>query len=382
MRRLVTRRIQYLIVFLSHFFCNLCLVKNKNDSWVVVGVETAAMLKNISQALPQAISVNFKPHRFYDFKYNHQIYTTNKLSRLKNDFISALLLGYLMSRYNRFLYIGEASFLIKNKDGRAKEFALLKSKDKMLACYFLGSEIRSFNLLGEYAKQNNIDVLTTYQSISQPGINSEKKERLRKKLAKTANKYADFIFNPAMDQMTYIDRKTHPMIYFLGHDAFYQGLNKFDELKEIIILHGPSSPLIKGTPLVRAAIKKLQEEGYRFKYLEMIEVSHSELLDALQSAHIVLNQFYAFLPGVFGMEAMASSCVLLTSADETIETSLDEGANEAWIVTPYWNIYDNLKMLLDNPDLMKPQAKAGYDWALKNCSYDAGAKKLNHIVNA
>jgi len=348
----------------------------------VAGVETATMLKNISQALSDSVSVNFTPHRFYNFKYDYQIYTVSKLSRLKNDFISAILLGYLMSRYDRFLYIGETGFLINNKNGRAKEFAFLKSKGKTLACYFLGSEIRSFDLLDDYAKQHNIDVITTYQSISQPGLNSTRKENLRKHLAETADKYADFIFNPAIDQMAYIKQNASPLIYFLGDDIFHHHLNKFDSPEEIIILHGPSSPLIKGTPLVRAAIKKLQEEGYRFKYLEMIEVSHSELLDALQSAHIVLNQFYAFLPGVFGMEAMASSCVLLTSADETIETSLDEGANEAWIVTPYWNIYDNLKMLLDNPDLMKPQAKAGYDWALKNCSYDAGAKKLNHIVNA
>jgi len=340
------------------------------------------MLKNISHALPDSVSVNFAPHRFYDFNYDYQIYTVSKLSRLKNDLISAFLLGYLMNQYERFLYIGATGFLINNKDGRAKEFEFLKSKGKILTCYFLGSEIRSFNLLGDYAKQHNIDVITTYQSISHPGINSAKKEKLRKGLAEAADRYADYIFNPAVDQMTYIKHDTYPFIYFLGDDIFHKHLNKFDNPKEIIILHGSSSPIIKGTPLVRAAIKKLQKEGYHFKYLEMIEVSHSELLEALQSAHIVLNQFYCFVPGTFGMEAIANSCVLLTSADEEIETSLDEGANEAWVVTPYWDIYDNLKMLLDNPDSMKPQAKAGYDWALKNGSYEAGAKKLNHIVNA
>ena len=382
MRRLITRRIQYLLLSISHWICSHYFSKEEKQKWVVLGVETAAMLKNMSLALPNSVSVNFAANRFYDFNYDYQIYSQSKFTRLKNDLFCACLFGYLISRYERFLYLGNSSFLIDNKDGRAKEFELLKSKGKTLACYFLGTEIRSFRLMDNYAEANCIDVITTYQPISHPGINSAKKENARKQLGKTADKYADYIFNPAVEHMTYIDRETHPMIYFLGDELFYQGLNKFDEPKEVIILHGPSSPLIKGTPLVRAAIKKLQEEGYHFKYLEMINVPHVEMVASLKSAHIVLNEFYAFVPGIFGMEAMASSCVLLTSADEKIETSLDEGANEAWIVTPYWNIYDNLKMLLDNPDSMKPQAKAGYDWVLKNCSYDAGVKKLNHIVNA
>ena len=35
---------------------------------------------------------------------------------------------------------------------------------------------------------------------------------------------------------------------------------------------------------------------------------------------IVLNGFYALMPGVFGIEAMANYCALMTAADETIES--------------------------------------------------------------
>ena len=122
-------------------------------------------------------------------------------------------------------------------------------------------------------------------------------------------------------------------------------------------------------------------EGYSFKYIELINEPHENILLALKSAHIVLNQFYAFVPGVFGIEAMASSCALLTSADENIESTLDEGANNAWKVTPYWSVYDHLKLFLDNPDMIKPQALAGHNWAKKHCTYAAGAKKMNDIIN-
>jgi len=381
LRRQVTRRIQYLLFSFFYWAFSLPLLKRTQKGDVIIGNETASMLQNISKALPSSVSVNFEPNRFYEFNYTYQIYTSNKLSRLKNDLLSGCLLGFLASRHERFIYIGEAGFLIDNKDGRQHEFSLLKKKNKKLICYFLGSEIRSFKLLQEYAEEKEIDVITTYQSISQPGINSEKKENNRKRLGETADKYADLIFNAEVDQMAYIKRKTFPLIYFMDDELFNNSLSKFVNLTEIIILHAPSSPLIKGTPLVRAAIKNLRTEGYRFKYVELLNTPHSQMLRELRSAHIVLNQFYAFLPGVFGIEAIANSCVLLTSADRNIEPSLDEGANDAWIVTPYWRIYDNLKLLLDNKHLMVKQAEAGYQWADRNCRYSTGVKKLYRIIN-
>ena len=231
------------------------------------------------------------------------------------------------------------------------------------------------------AEKEKLDVITTYQPISHIGIDSSKNEHTRKRLAQVAEKYADKIINPAVDQMTYIKRMTYPFIYFLSDNLFKSELEKFNNPNEVVVLHAPSSPIIKGTPLVRAAIKKLTVEGYIFKYVELINAPHEKVLKELQKAHIVLNEFYAFVPGVFGLEAMASNCALLTSADEYVETTLPNGANKAWYVTPYWNIYDNLKFFLDNPEKIKTQAIAGFEWAKKNYQYDAAVSKLNEIVN-
>jgi hypothetical protein len=140
--------------------------------------------------------------------------------------------------------------------------------------------------------------------------------------------------------------------------------------------------LIKGTPLVRAAVKKLQLEGYDFEYRELIGVSNHDMLEALNKAHVVLNEFYALVPGQFGVEAMASHCALMTSADEKIETSLPKGANSAWMVTEYWNVYDNLKRLLDDHSLIKQYADAGFIWAYENCSYQNSAAKMRNILNS
>lgn len=369
-----------ILVRISYYICRFFNIK-KQDGWVVVAVETASMLKNISSALPNSVSVNFAPNRFYDFNYNYEVYPKKGLLKLITLVYSPILFGYLLSKYDKFMYLGAIGFVSPYTDGRQQEFKFLKSINKQLVCYFLGSEIRSFKLLNQFSQDRSLDVLTTYQAISHVGIDAPKNEYKRKQLGQIADKYSDVIFNPSTDQMAYIQRKTFPCIYFLADDLFEPSLNKFDDLSEVIVLHGPSSPIIKGTPIVRAAIKKLQMEGYKFKYIELINVPHEQMLKTLCSAHIVLNEFYAFVPGVFGLEAMASACALLTSADENIESTLDEGANNAWKVTPYWSVYDHLKLFLDNPDMIKPQALAGHNWAKKHCTYAAGAKKMNDIIN-
>tara|TARA_R110000851_G_scaffold303218_1_gene460751 strand:+ start:11481 stop:12611 length:1131 start_codon:yes stop_codon:yes gene_type:complete len=371
---------QMILVKISYYICRFFNLKKQNG-WVVVAVETASMLKNISSALPNSVSVNFAPNRFYDFNYNYEVYPKKGPSKLITLVYSSILFGYLLSKYDKFMYLGAIGFVNPYIDGRQQEFKFLKSINKQLVCYFLGSEIRSFKLLNQFSQERCLDVLTTYQAISHVGIDTSENEYKRKQLGRVADKYSDVIFNPSTDQMAYIQRKTFPFIYFLADKLFKPSVSKFDDLSEIIVLHGPSSPIIKGTPVVRAAIKKLQVEGYKFKYIELINVPHEQMLKTLRSAHIVLNEFYAFVPGVFGLEAMASSCVLLTSADEDIETTLDEGANNAWKVTPYWSVYDNLKLFLDNPEMIKPQAIAGYNWAKKHCTYAAGVKKMNDIIN-
>ena len=147
-----------------------------------------------------------------------------------------------------------------------------------------------------------------------------------------------------------------------------------------VIVHAPTSPVIKGTPLVRAALKALKEQGYDFEYLELTNRSNAEVLAALDRAHIVLNQFYAFIPGIFGIEALAANAVLLTSADGTIEPTLPPGANEAWVVTPFWQVYDKLKAVLDNPDTMQSQADRGTAWVGEYCSRSVDRAHLLELL--
>jgi hypothetical protein len=130
---------------------------------------------------------------------------------------------------------------------------------------------------------------------------------------------------------------------------------------------------------VRAAVKKLQEDGYDFDYKELINVPNQQVVSELRDSHIVLNQFYGFAPGVFGIEALANHCAVLMSADPDIETGLPQLAKGSWMITQYWKIYDNLKFLLDHPSEVKKYADTGYEFALSNYTYENASESILNV---
>lgn len=356
----------------------------ERKDWAVGLDEVAAHLFHISIALGSSVSVCLSKHPFYNYHYDYSLpakINQRYIRFLVRTIYAPILLGYLCHKVNGFFYVAGAGFLLTEFDGRNHELRFIKARGLKVVCFFCGSEIRSLKLMDELSIKLRRDVITTYQKIILPELSSEYYEELRKKLAASADRHADFIFNAPTDQISYIQRPTYPFINFYPDSDFRRNDGKFIEINRVKVVHAPSSPVIKGTPLVRAAVKKLKLEGYDFDYRELIGAKNNVVLDALSQAHVVLNEFYAFVPGQFGVEAMASHCALVTSADDRIETSLSPGANAAWMVTEYWNIYDNLKRLLDDHALIKQYADAGFAWASEHCSYQNSAVRLKALLS-
>ena len=372
------------VLFFAYLF--FCLIQNKKTwSWAVGLDETANNIQAVSSLLPGSYSISFSSHPFYSKnKYNFSLPQTR--SRLLNYIIrligGPLLLGYLASRVAGFFYVGSSGFLISGIDARCFEFAFLKRKGKKVVNFFYGSDIRSIKL----SIQNTVslglgqETLAYYEAAINPSLLAAGHENNLAKIAAAAEKYADVIFTAPVDQISYFKREPHFFFYIYPDERFKKNDQKFTQLDSIIIVHAPSAPIIKGTQLVRAAIKKLQLEGYYFEYVELQNVSNEKVLETLYHAHIVLNQFYAFMPGLFAIEAMAAHCAVLTSADKNIEKNLPEGANEAWFLTRYWEVYGNLKQLLDNPELIKEYADRGFSWAYTNYRVSHISKYLNELL--
>jgi glycosyltransferase involved in cell wall biosynthesis len=226
------------------------------------------------------------------------------------------------------------------------------------------------------------DTFVNYGFYLDPPGGAEEYEKLQLATAREAEMYGDVIFNAPVCQSSYLTDDSDKLVYSHGFisiddDQFCYNIAKFDD-EIITIVHAPTSMAIKGTPFVREAINRLRQERSDFVYLELQNTSHHEVIEKLHSAHICLNQFFSFGTGVLGVEAMASRCATLMSADPNIEPSIplpDSGATP-WMITQSQDIYDNVKLLLNDRLKLKKIADEGFEYALENYSLTSSSKRL------
>jgi len=413
---LIQKLILYFSYYLFKFFPSLRKVFfgkieekiDKNKTVFVVGVsEIANVINFLSIVLPNSISVCFYKNKFY-INNVYDIYPKfdNRQILYKGVyvfFISPWILGYLVNVADIFFYNWVNSFIFNfyylrrlNMNPLLFELNFLKKMNKKLIWYFCGDDIRSIKLTKEYFNKLNLDTFANYYP---EYFHTEEYDEQKKLFANVISNNVDIVFNHKNDQISYLTCKQYMAFYFYPISKFNLNQEKFSNLERIVILHSPSSFIFKGTFLVRAAIKKLQIEGYNFEYIEVFNRSNEEVLELLKKAHIVLNQFYALAPGTLGLESLANYCVVLQSADyreyislyledaphlidpKDLEINEDDYENIPWVVTKYYDVYFKLKFLLDNKQLLKKIAENGYNFTYKYFSDEFAKKYLKIILN-
>lgn len=371
-------RFQKLLLVLTYFFSKPFSSKHQK-SWIVGVDDIASMVYSIGNAIPNSFTVSFRTPVFYStskYSFSFPRWMGPKVQTMLGSFVGPILLGYLSSRSIGFIYLGSAGFLLKASDYRKFEFEWLKSKGKKIVCYFTGTDIRSPKLMLRFEEQTGLKTLGGRISEINPNVLTPEYEIQKQEIAKVADGYANLIFNARIDQMSYLKSNTLPFSYFYPDNQFQFLPDKFNDDVPLRVLHSPSSPYLKGTEYVRQAVNDLISEGYEFEYVELIDANHSLVITELGKSQIVLNEFFSFVPGVFGVEAMAHTCALITSADEQIETDLPPGSNNAWVRSTHLEIKNNLRKLLDDREFAKMIAISGYQWSQKWASESSSGRAL------
>jgi hypothetical protein len=386
-----------LLVFLQVILVNATYILVKPFAkpgkylWVIGVSEIVQNVYRLGKVIHPSITVSLSRRQtFYNYEYDYELgfISNNYIRLIVRFFYAPILLGYLTNKATHFFYISGVGFLVDTE----QEYKFLKRKSKKIVCMFVGSDIRSPKLAKEYSQEQKIDGFIDYQGSQDPEYLTNKFDNKRKEIARIADKYVDMIFNFKYDQISYIKRRAYPWPYLYNKEYFFYNQNKFDKMSKIKILHAPSNPFIKGTPLVRAAIKKLSMEGYIFEYVELQGASNHKVLDELRSSHIVLNSFYGYdiSLGLFAIEAMASHTALLMSYEPSLVNDYNielDGFDCCCFNTKYWEVYDNLKLLLDNPEKIRMYADNGYRFCKKYYTYEAAGKYYhsvflkNNIIN-
>jgi hypothetical protein len=352
-------------------------------SWVVGADDVASMVLQISGAIPHSFSVSFFPHASYANAYGYSLRAPRESRRAfwQRVALGPWLLARLMVQARGFIYVGSTGFLFDAADHREFEFRFLKKHGLGLVCYWCGSDIRSTKRMNELERTTGMPNISTYIGIASPALATDAWDAERRAVANAADAHADAMFSNSVDHLSYLRTATEPFLYFLDEESIGD-LDKFTSFDRPVIVHATTSPVIKGTPLVRAAITQLREEGYDFEYQELIGVPNTVVRENLARAHIALNQFYGFSTAVFGAEALASGAVVMMSADENVETDLPPGSNNAWVVTKHYQVYSHLKALLDEPGSWAEIAAQGIAWARENVVRSGTAPKLARVLDA
>jgi hypothetical protein len=355
--KLIIQKFQWVILIFTYFVTS----KSKNKKIIIGVTEIANVLFNMKYLFKEECIVvcrnrnQFYKKNSYDIDISQRKYTKH--------FFAPFMLGKLAKNAHFFIYLWHEGFLYN----RESDFRFLKKHNIPIICVFLGNDIRSRKLFYEYC--NSLDFNTWVDYVDNRYMSEDK----LKAIARQADKYASIVFSHKFDQFSYLESDQYFFPPPINELLFSFNIEKFYK-RPLRVVHAPSYPALKGTPIVRSVIKQLKNEGYDFQYIELTHVSNEVVIQELNRSHIVLNQFYTLITGIFGLEAMATGNAVLMSAKPD---NYPYRFNDAWLETEDWQLYGNLKYLLNNPDKILEYARSGYDYTLKNFSRKA---VLNHLA--
>lgn len=357
-------------------------VREKRISWAVGPTEIAGIVRDIAHAVPGSYSALLSRHAMYGEDYDWLPPARGPLGRrLAGTFEGPWLLGRLVAQAHGVIYVGAGGFLWSVD--RDVEYRFLKEHGVRVVCYFTGSDIRSPRLMKELEDATGEPNIATWLRTVAPGYTTDAFDAAKRRMGETATAYADLIFTAQNDQRGYLPDDVEPFLYFYPDEDFAATPPRAILPGERpVVVHAPSSPVIKGTQLVRAAVAELRKEGWDFEYVELQDVTNAEVRAQLRRAHIVLNEFYAFVPGVFAVEAMAAGCAVLTRAEEALEPQLPAGSDDAWYVTRHFEVTAHLRDLLSDHTLIARYAAAGRDWVRQHALASVSGAQLAAKLDA
>jgi glycosyltransferase involved in cell wall biosynthesis len=298
----------------------------------------AGLLWEYRQGL-RSLGVDAKVVLFYEHPFNYPAdiefkFTGNKYVRfLKRRLNSFIQLPRLIHNFDVFHFVYGTSILPFHID-----VYILKLFRKKIVVTFVGSDIRVRNIT-EDEKLN----------ISR-----------RKRRAQFWEKYADAIISfPEHSQL--LTKKYY--IIPLGYDLEYWKPftpSKFKKDKDnVLIVHAPSHRGKKGTEYVIEAIDRLIKEGYKIEFKILENLPNSEVREWVNISDIVVDQLLRGWHGAFTVESMALAKPTLCYINEYWKKKVEYTKNLPLVNTNPDNLYDNLKLLIENPYLRKELGEKG-----------------------
>ena len=265
-----------------------------------------------------------------------------------------------LHQYDAFIFIFGTSLLPHNLD-----LPVLKLFHKKTVMWFIGSDIRHYESVDAAIKQTGIK----YRQ-SETRKQSPDKVKQQKKMIHRVEKYVDYIISyPAISHL--LTREYHTVFLPLGIDNIMY--NNMPNQRPIVV-HAPTNEARKGTSYILEAVERLKKEGCDFEFHLFRNTPNTEVRETLSAADIAIDQLFATGGGMFALESMAARCAVLGG---NIPEFSHYPRELPIIDTHPDNIYQNLKLLLENPKLRQELGEKGRKYVEK---YHDARKIANQIL--
>lgn len=132
---------------------------------------------------------------------------------------------------------------------------------------------------------------------------------------------------------------------------------------KIKIMHAPTHRGNKGTKYIIGAIDRLIEEGYPVEKMLVENVSHSRLKEMYKECDIFVDQIMGGWYGTAAIEAMALGRPVVCSIYKEFSDYVDYGEQVPMIHADPDTIYDELKKLVKDREVLPAIGKRGREFA-------------------
>lgn len=368
--------LQRLLALNAYFLFFLVMPSGK---WAAGPDEISGLTDRASRHTPGLVKVLLSSGPF-NWSQDRNFLARGLRSRVAKFAAGPLMLAYIARKFQGVLYFGKAGYLISSSDQRDWEFGFLAKRGVKVSAFLTGGDIRSPELSFVAVTKHIPEAISEYLPLVIPDFDSARVEAEQKRVAQVIDRHATAIVNAPLDQASYLQRETEDFMYFADINSFQQ----FPPLDQggWRIAHIPSRPILKGTQVIRAALRELERQGVRFQYLEVHGEESSSVRTAIASSHIVVNELYSLLPGMLGIETLEMGRVLVTSAPIGVEACTRSAiGTRPWIEAHSLNLADKLAVLLQGDwESMNQQAIAGWTWVVENHGGPKSGLALAHIL--
>ncbi len=217
----------------------------------------------------------------------------------------------------------------------------------------MGSDVIHYESLEAACKKAGIKYYTSKDKGAGPEAFKSKLRMIRK-----VEKYVDYIINaPTRAQLL-----TRGYIkFFVPMDVKNIKYNNTPNSRPVVV-HAPTKDQNKGTPYILQAVERLKMEGYDFEFSQLVNIGQNLFLEALTKADIAADRLLGLGPGTFAVESMAAGCAVLSGCYLEFSGLPPE---IPIIHTDPDNIYQNLKLLLENSQLRREMGEKGREYVEK-----------------